>query len=143
MGDLMIRPRLLDHIVLRTENLSGMVRFYTEVLGCRIERETRPELGLTQLRAGDSLIDIVTVDSELGRMGGGPPSATENNLDHFCLQIESIEEQDLREWLSRHGIQTAHFETRYGAQGFGPSLYIRDPDGNTVELRPEMVLPDP
>jgi len=139
----MIRPRMIDHIVLRTENIAAMVRFYTKVLGCTVERETRPETGLTQLRAGDSLVDLVTVDSELGRAGGDPPSATGNNLDHFCLQIEDVEEDELRRWLNRHGIDTDGFETRYGAQGFGHSLYIKDPDGNTVELRPETVLPDP
>ena len=139
----MIRARMIDHIVLRTQNVEAMVHFYSRVLGCPVERVTRPSTGLTQLRAGDSLIDIVSVDSELGRMGGGPPTAAGNNLDHFCLQIEAIEEDELRAWLDEHGIEAGDFDTRYGARGFGPSLYIRDPDGNTVELRPETVLPDP
>jgi len=131
----MIRVRLIDHIVLRTRNPEAMVYFYSEVLGCEVERTLPPETGLTQLRAGQSLIDIVAVDSELGRAGGGPPSRSENNMDHFCLQIEPIEKDDLLDWLKSHGVDGGRFEVRYGAEGFGPSIYIRDPDGNTVELR--------
>jgi len=131
----MIRIRKLDHLVLRSAQVPAMVRFYCEVLGCRVERELPPATGLTQLRAGDALIDIVAADSELGRAGGGPPTTTENNLDHFCLQLEAIGQDELRAWLSSHGIDSGDFQTRYGADGFGPSIYIRDPDGNTVELR--------
>jgi len=133
----MIRISLIDHIVLRTELVESMVRFYSKILGCKIERATSPEIGLTQLRAGKSLIDIVAVDSELGRAGGGPPTPGDNNMDHFCLQIETIDEDDLRNWLNSHGIDHGEFEIRYGSEGFGPSIYINDPDGNTVELRCE------
>ncbi|MCZ6503349.1 MAG: VOC family protein [Gammaproteobacteria bacterium] len=131
----MIRVRAIDHIVLRTAHLADMVDFYSRVLGCTVERTLPEEVGLYQLRAGSALIDIVAVDSELGRHGGGPPTATQNNLDHFCLQIDSFEEQALLDWLSQQGIEASEFELRYGAQGFGPSVYIRDPDGNTIELK--------
>ena len=131
----MIRVRMIDHIVLRTDRVESMVRFYSKVLGCKVERTLPPEAGLTQLRAGKSLIDIVAVDSQLGRAGGGPPTAKDNNLDHFCLQIESIREIVLRDWLKSQGIDSGQFEIRYGAEGFGPSVYIDDPDGNVVELR--------
>jgi catechol 2,3-dioxygenase-like lactoylglutathione lyase family enzyme len=134
-GRNVIRVRLIDHIVLRTTQVENMVRFYSGVLGCVVERTLPPETGLTQLRAGKSLIDIVDVNSELGRAGGGPATMSENNVDHFCLQIESIGESDLEEWLRSNGIEAGPFEIRYGAQGFGPSIYIQDPDGNTVELR--------
>jgi catechol 2,3-dioxygenase-like lactoylglutathione lyase family enzyme len=136
-GGNVIRVRLIDHIVLRTDRVESMVRFYSKVLGCKVERTLPPETGLTQLRAGKSLIDIVAVDSQLGRAGGGPPTAQNNNLDHFCLQIEPVEENDLRDWLKSQGIESGEFEIRYGAEGFGPSVYIDDPDGNTVELRCE------
>ncbi len=125
----------LDHIVLRTENLTAMIQFYTEVLNCPIERETPEELGLTQLRAGSSLIDIVAVDSQLGRMGGPAPGDTGNNLDHFCLRLSKISEADLAEYLESHGIEADEFGSRYGAEGQGLSVYLKDPDGNTVELR--------
>lgn len=131
----MIRIRAIDHIVLRTARPEPMIRFYEDVLGCLVERRLPPETGLTQLRAGNALVDIVAVDSALGRVGGGPPGRTENNLDHFCLQLEPIAQDELRGWLQSHGIDCGEFQSRYGAEGFGPSIYIRDPDDNTVELR--------
>jgi len=132
----MIRIRKIDHLVLRSENVAAMVRFYREVLGCEVERALPAEVGLTQLRAGDALIDIVAVDSQLGRAGGAPPGPAGNNVDHFCLELEATGERQLREWLESRGVACGPFETRYGSGGFGPSVYIKDPDGNTVELRP-------
>lgn len=131
----MIRVKMIDHIVLRTVNLEAMLDFYSRVLGCKIERQLPAHIGLTQLRAGASLIDIVDVDSKLGRAGGAAPSGVEKNIDHFCLQIEPLSEQDLTDWLQSHGIEVGDFEVRYGAEAFGSSVYIRDPDNNIVELR--------
>jgi catechol 2,3-dioxygenase-like lactoylglutathione lyase family enzyme len=64
-----------------------------------------------------------------------PPGRAANNLDHFCLQLEQLGQHELRSWLESHGVACGEFETRYGAAGFGPSVYVADPDGNTVELR--------
>ena len=128
----------IDHIVLRTTQLSAMIHFYCDVLDCSIERETSEELGLTQLRVGNSLIDLVVVDSQLGALGGGAPTLTENNLDHFCLQLKPISESDITQYLLSHNIPVGDFSRRYGAQGFGPSLYIKDPEGNTVELKSQV-----
>ena len=133
----MIRVLMIDHIVLRTTQVEEMVRFYSKVLGCGVERTLAAETGLTQLRAGDSLIDIVAVDSELGRAGGAAPTPSGNNMDHFCLRLEAASEQDLRDWLEQQEVASSPFEIRYGAEGYGPSIYIQDPDGNTVELRSE------
>ncbi len=130
-----ISPLEIDHIVLRTQNLTAMKQFYCEVLGCELERETNPQVGLTQLRAGSALIDLVTVDSQLGRLGGEAPGRTGNNMDHFCLQIVPMDQTLLIQTLRSHGIEAGEIQTRYGAEGFGPSIYIHDPDGNQVELR--------
>jgi len=134
----MIEIAAIDHIVLRTEKIEAMLDFYCNVLGCTIERETSAETGLVQLRAGNALIDMVTVESNLGRMGGGAPTATENNMDHFCLQLKPISERDIEKHLSEHGIDGGGFQDRYGAQGVGKSIYIEDPEGNTVELRSQI-----
>jgi len=134
----MIEIASIDHIVLRTTNTQAMIDFYCGVLGCTLERETSPDLGLIQLRAGNALIDLVSVDSTLGRMGGGPPTAEDNNLDHFCLQLKPISETELSDHLKHHGIDAGDFQERYGAQGFGQSVYISDPEGNTVELRSQI-----
>ncbi len=125
----------IDHLVLRTANMEAMLTFYSEVLGCKLERDAREEFGLAQLRAGSGLIDLVDVEGTLGRPGGGSPTSTENNLDHFCLQVDTLCEQNILAHLDAHGIEHDGFDRRYGAQGYGNSVYIRDPDGNTVELR--------
>ena len=125
----------LDHIVLRTSQLDNMVHFYQDILGCVIERE-KLDIGLTQLRAGSALIDIVTVDSEIGRMGGKATQQNGRNVDHFCLQVSSFEEEELLDYLKQHNITTSGFAERYGAQGYGRSVYVEDPEGNVVELKP-------
>lgn len=129
-----IEIRAIDHVVLRTSKLDAMLRFYRDILDCPIEREL-PSLGLTQLRAGNAIIDLVTVSSELGRLGGKPPSQNGRNLDHFCLQIAPCEETVLLEYLHQHNVNVTEFAERYGAQGFGRSVYIEDPEGNVVELK--------
>ncbi|MGR5236307.1 VOC family protein [Vibrio alfacsensis] len=129
-----IEVKALDHVVLRTNNFNAMLRFYRDVLGCPIERDL-PDLGLTQLRAGTAIIDLVIVNSELGKLGGKSPSQDGRNLDHFCLQIAPFEEAKLLEYLRGHDVHVEAFAERYGAQGFGRSIYIEDPEGNVVELK--------
>jgi catechol 2,3-dioxygenase-like lactoylglutathione lyase family enzyme len=129
-----IRLKGLDHLVLRTDNADRMIRFYCDVLSCTVERR-RDDIGLIQLRAGHTLIDLVTLDGPLGAAGGAAPGREGRNLDHFCLAIERFNETALRKHLAQHGVQAGPTETRYGAGGFGPSVYLHDPDGNTVELK--------
>ena len=128
----------IDHIVLRTDRREQMLDFYVGVLGCTVERETSQDTGLTQLRAGNALIDLVTVDGELGRAGGDSIASENLNMDHFCLQIQPMAEADIIRHLQNHGIKTGDFSSRYGAQGQGNSLYIEDPQGNLVELRNQL-----
>jgi len=131
----MIKVLGIDHIVIRAKNAAAMIGFYTNILGCLVERDMSAEFGLTQLRAGRSLIDIVSVDSSLGRRGGPAPNSTGNNLDHFCLQIEKIDEAILTEFLVERNVTVSDFERRYGAEGYGRSVYIRDPEDNIIELK--------
>jgi len=131
----MLEILAIDHLVLRTTKLDEMLAFYLQVLGCTIERETPPETGLTQLRAGNALIDLVVVNSRLGVLGGGAPTKTERNVDHFCLQIKAMSELEIIKWLEKKGVEVGEFASRYGAQGLGNSIYIQDPEGNDVELR--------
>lgn len=130
----MMRPLGIDHLVLRIVELDRMLRFYVDVLGCTLERR-QDALGLVQLRAGHSLIDLVPVDGPLGRAGGAPPGPQGRNLDHFCLRVEPFDEAALRAHLAAHGVAAGAVERRYGAEGEGPSLYVADPEGNVVELK--------
>jgi catechol 2,3-dioxygenase-like lactoylglutathione lyase family enzyme len=124
----------IDHVVLRVVDVEGVIRFYKDVLGCAVERR-KDDLGLIQLRAGRSLIDLVDVNGELGQKGGTAPGAEARNMDHFCLRIDPFDEAQIRAHLRAHGVEAGELSTRYGAEGDGPSLYIQDPEGNTVELK--------
>ena len=130
----MIIPHAIDHIVLRTDLYQELIEFYCDVLGCTIERVAPDDIGLTQLRAGSALIDIVDVSGKLGQPGGPAPQDTGNNVDHFCLQIEPFEEQELKAYLEKRGVACGEFEDRYGAQGMGRSIYLQDIAGNNIEL---------
>jgi glyoxylase I family protein len=124
LGDPALRVKGLDHIVLRVADMERAVDFYGRVLGLHVERRLGA-IGLVQLRAGASLIDLVPkTDSEAGR-----------NVDHFAVQIEAMDVPALTAHLKRQGIDPGEVRRRYGAEGYGSSIYIADPDGNTVELK--------
>jgi catechol 2,3-dioxygenase-like lactoylglutathione lyase family enzyme len=123
----------IDHVVLRVRDIDAALAFYRDVLGLPIERQL--DIGLVQLRAGAALIDLVPVDSPLGRGGGGGTSADRRKKEHFALTLEQFDAAALCGYLDRHGIAHGEVAQRYGALGHGPSLYVTDPDGNTVELK--------
>lgn len=126
--------RQIDHVVLRVADLDASLHFYCDVLGCALD-QVQDKIGLWQVRAGSSLVDLVPLSGLLGARGGAAPGAEGRNLDHFAIQIVPFEEGKIRAHLAAHGIAVVEAGQRYGAQGTGPSLYIRDPDGNTVELK--------
>lgn len=130
----MIKLREIDHIVLRVQDLDKMMAFYIDVLGCTIEKR-QDAIGLIQLRAGASLVDLVPIDGKLGKMGGAAPGKEGRNVDHFCFRVDGFDEAGILAWLDSHGVAAGPAESRYGAQGEGPSIYVNDPEGNTVELK--------
>ena len=130
----MLRILALDHVVLRVANSERSMAFYCDLLGCRLERRVE-EIGLIQLRAGTALIDLVPVDGPLGRAGGAAPAKEGRNMDHLCLRVEPFDEAAIRERLAEASVEAGETARRYGAEGFGPSIYIEDPDGNVVELK--------
>jgi glyoxylase I family protein len=103
-------------------------------LGCTVERRD-DAIGLVQLRAGRSLVDLVTISGKLGRAGGAPPGIGGRNLDHFCFRVDPFDEGSIRFHLNDHGVRVGALETRNGAEGEGPSIYINDPEGNVIELK--------
>lgn len=124
----------IDHVVLRVKDAEASVAFYRDVLGCPLERR-RDDLGLLQLRAGGSLIDLVPVDGVIGRRGGPAAGAEGHNVDHLCLRIAGFEPERVRGHLARNGVEIESEGVRYGSSGDGWSISVRDPDGNGVELR--------
>ena len=134
-GDRPINLTAIDHVVFRVSDVAGAIRFYENVLGARLER-TVAEIGLYPLRAGTSLLDLVDVAGSLGQQGGvAPAEAGGHNVDHVCLRVLPWDEAAILAHLANHGITDARVSARDGAEGFGPSIYIRDPAGNTIELK--------
>lgn len=130
----MIEITGIDHLVLRARDPETLIAFYTGVLGLTVEK-VQTGIGLTQLRAGTSLIDIVAVDGPLGRMGGAGPGAEGRNLDHFCLTVRGFNLETVKAHLIAHGVALGEEGLRYGAAGEGLSIYLSDPEGNGLELR--------
>lgn len=125
----------IDHVVLRVKDAERSLAFYRGVLGCAVEKR-RDDLGLVHLRAGTSLIDLVTHDGPLGRQGGALAGAEGRNVDHVCLRIEPFDEAVIRTLMAEHGVAVnGEVQNNFGAEGNGPSIYVADPDGNTVELK--------
>ena len=124
----------IDHVVIRVHDLAGMIGWYRDVLGCRLERGPGEE-GLAQLRAGESLIDLVDVNGPLGREGGDPPQPDAPNMDHVCLQVEPWDSEAITAHLARFDVEHEDVVVRYGATGVGESIYLADPEGNRVELK--------
>ena len=128
------RLRNLDHVVLRTAHLPKLVAFYCDILGATVEREA-PSIGMVQLRTGSSLLDVLDAAGSLGKLGGAAPGAEGHNMDHLCLALDDFDADALRTHLEKHGVEASPTLARYGADGDGPSVYVKDPDGNTVELK--------
>jgi len=122
----------VDHLVLRVKDLPRMRAFYEDILGCPCVRE-EPNLGLYQFRAGDVLIDLVVRGTPLG--GEAPIHRQDGNLDHLSLRVEPFDAKALQAWLAELGLPAEVPRRRFGAEGFGPSIYSTDPEGNRLEFK--------
>lgn len=112
-----------DHVVINTPNAEPLLAFYCDELGLeavRVEEWRRGEVLFPSVRVSpQTLIDLF------------PAERTGENMGHICLVIEPT---DLDELAARFP-DASKAEGLFGAQGFASSVYIHDPDGNTVELR--------
>lgn len=115
----------IDHVVLRVRDLAGMVRFYERALGFKEERRIE-RLGLVQMRAGASMLDLVASEAQ---------GAVVPNMDHLCFRVEPFDRDAIVTQLAPFGISVGETVERYGAEGTGPSVYFHDPEGNQVELK--------
>jgi glyoxylase I family protein len=115
----------LDHVVLRVADMERAIDFYGRVLGCPVERRLE-SIGLVQLRAGTSMIDLVPC---------APGEAPGRNVDHYAVRVAKMDAAAIAAHLEKNGVAAGPVQRRYGAEGYGSSIYITDPDGNTVELK--------
>ncbi|HVN30212.1 MAG TPA: VOC family protein [Candidatus Binataceae bacterium] len=118
----------IDHVVFRCRDQSRMLDFYTRVMGLTEERRLE-QIGLIQLRAGKSMIDLVPIPADQLNEAG-------RNVDHVCLGIETDDLGAVARSLKEIGIEVmGEPATRYGTRGMGLSIYVRDPEGNVIELK--------
>jgi len=121
----MLKVTDLDHIVVNVADVERALAFYCDELGLapvRVDEWRRHEVPFPSARVNAStIIDLLP----LARPG--------ENIDHFCLVVEPT---DLAEIAASGRFEVVSGPVqRYGARGDGMSLYVRDPDGNLVELR--------
>ncbi len=117
----------LDHVVVRVADMERALAFYSGVLGWPEERRVE-SIGLVQLRAGRSMVDLIPRPADAPSVGAG-------NMDHFAVRIAPWNPDAIRAYLQAHGFAPADPAMRGGAEGSGWSIYVDDPDGNTVELK--------
>jgi glyoxylase I family protein len=129
----MFTPLGLDHVVLRVRDQAASQKFYTEVLGCTLDH-VNERISLVQLRFGEQLIDLLPATRPVTEPGSG--------MDHFCLSIRCDDLGAVGQALRARGVEVlGDVVDRRGAYGTGPSLYIHDPDGYTLELKPRAASP--
>lgn len=124
----------IDHVVIRVSDIQKSIEFYRDILGCT-EARIKPRSGLYQYQAGTSMIDLVPQESELGKRGGYGSPQKGRNVDHIALLIDGFDELSLRKYLEGYGIEIIESGRRFGADGYGPSIYFSDPDDNIIELK--------
>jgi catechol 2,3-dioxygenase-like lactoylglutathione lyase family enzyme len=121
-------PLGLDHIVLRVRDQEVSKSFYCDNLGCTVD-DINERISLVQLRFGEQLIDLLPEAAGAARGG----------LDHFCLSIKCDDLGKVAEELRGRGVTLdSDVVSRRGAYGRGPSIYIKDPDGYRIELKPRL-----
>jgi catechol 2,3-dioxygenase-like lactoylglutathione lyase family enzyme len=114
-----IRVTGFDHLVLAVADVERSLAWYQDFLGLEGVR-------VDEWREGNAPFPSVRVDAStiIDFIPRRDDSDRGSNLDHLCLVVEPADLSSLGDT-----------GPRYGARGIGTSVYIQDPDGNTVELR--------
>jgi catechol 2,3-dioxygenase-like lactoylglutathione lyase family enzyme len=114
-----------DHLVLNVADVERSLAWYCDELGLEPER-------VDEWRRGEILFPSVRIDAHtlIDLLAAERAAA---NVDHICLVIEPTD-LDAVAVSGRFDIVNGPTDGLFGAQGFATSLYVRDPDGNVVEL---------
>lgn len=122
----MFDKALIDHIVINVESRTEMANFYCNVLGFSVERNIP---AITQLKLGSILIDLIELESAELKY------RARKNIDHFCLRVSPFNCDDIIERFKKSSVRYEEPDYRYGASGFGASIYFYDIENNKVELK--------
>jgi catechol 2,3-dioxygenase-like lactoylglutathione lyase family enzyme len=126
----------MDHIVLNVPDINRSLAFYMDVLRLepeRLDEFRRGEVRFPSVRISkDTVIDLFPMKPGEALGGGlGLP-----NLNHFTMVVEATDFEPFQKHLAEHGVAIEEGPgRRWGARGYGQSVYFRDPDGNRIEVR--------
>jgi catechol 2,3-dioxygenase-like lactoylglutathione lyase family enzyme len=119
--------RTFDHVVLATRDLERCLHFYTRVLGMKLERYGQDRIAL---RFGDHKFNVHPPGFDAGIKARVP---TPGSLDMCFLADQPLE--DVIAQLKRHNVPIEEGPiVRTGARFPIRSVYVRDPDGNLIEI---------
>ncbi len=135
-----IQPVGIDHVVFLVADMKRSLTFYEGVLNCQ-PGFSYSALGMEQVWFGSALI-VLWDTTHPGAAGAVPPVAGGRNVDHVCLACAPFAHDALRHHLVRHGIAIEREAVHGGARGMGASFYVRDPDGNKIEIKGPPEHPD-
>ena len=132
----MFKIKAMDHIVLNTPDIDRSLAFYMDVLGLapeRLDLFRRGEAPFPSVRvSADTVIDLFPMKPGES-LGDGPGL---RNLNHFTVVVAAADFEGFQKRLVEHGVMIEEGPARrWGARGYGQSVYFRDPDGNRIEVR--------
>jgi catechol 2,3-dioxygenase-like lactoylglutathione lyase family enzyme len=120
----------IDHIVLTTRDLAACIRFYSEVLGMKLERFRTPTEERLALKFGSQKINLHEWGKEFSPRAH---VAVPGSLDLCFIAAAPLEEVISR--LNRLHVKIIEGPVaKTGAVSKLRSVYVRDPDLNLVEI---------
>ncbi|MBI3329554.1 MAG: VOC family protein [Nitrospinae bacterium] len=132
----MFKISAMDHIVLNVEDIDRSLNFFTQVLGLeteRVEQFHKKEVPFPSVRVSpETVIDLFPMKPGEA-LARGPGL---QNLNHFTMVVEAADFEAFQKHLGEHGVTIEEGPgRRWGARGYGMSVYFKDPDGNRIEVR--------
>ena len=123
----MIEPRGVVHFSIPVSDLDASRTFYTEILGLKLVSVARTN-GMVFLRAGDDHVILARSDAPLKR------SAADSRRAHHAFKVDADKYEAAKSWLASKGVEVFEEEDRKKGVFVGRQFYIRDPDGNVIEI---------